>query len=219
MQMFHCPEQQVQHFKLNDRKQEEVLPEWPVQTISKAWLFAKPRFRILLQVQTFLSLPNLSLRVHIWAGKEATFKDAAFKECNNPDARVSAMAGLTKSSIRDAINEAYKKKVRENRNAVETVADVLLWTATQQGHRETTEVGDRGTPQWGKMKGSQNASCIMQDGIVDIFSNMVHGDIIEEVKQSEVFSIIADQTWKRRNSSNFARTATAQCTEVSLTLN
>lgn len=35
MNMFHCPEQQVQHFKLNDRKQEEVLPEWPVQTISK----------------------------------------------------------------------------------------------------------------------------------------------------------------------------------------
>lgn len=39
------------------------------------------RFRILLHVQTFLSVPNLlSLRVHIWAWKEAMFKDAISRE-------------------------------------------------------------------------------------------------------------------------------------------
>lgn len=42
------------------------------------------------------------------------FEDAAFKACDTPDGCVSAMAGRAKSSIRDAINEAYKKKVQEN---------------------------------------------------------------------------------------------------------
>lgn len=42
------------------------------------------------------------------------FEDAAFKARNTADGRISAMAGRTKSSIRDAINEAYKKKVQEN---------------------------------------------------------------------------------------------------------
>lgn len=151
MQMFHCPEQQVQHFKLNDRKQEEVLPEWPVQTISKAWLFAKPRFRILLQVQTFLSLPNLlSLRVHIWAWKEATFKDAAFKARNKPYARVSAMAGLTKSSMR---------LTRKRSERTETTLKRWLMCFSGLQHSEVTV-----RQQWGGWQGHA-----LQDGILDIF--------------------------------------------------
>lgn len=40
--------------------------------------------------------------------------------------------------------------------------------------------------------GSRNAGFIMQNGILGPFSNMVRRDIIEEGKQSEVFSIIAN---------------------------
>lgn len=54
----------------------------------------------------------------------------------------------TDSSILDAINEVYNKKVQENRKYIKNVAEVLLLTATrniaQKGHRETEEVNNRG---------------------------------------------------------------------------
>lgn len=120
----------------------------------------------------------------------------------------------TDSSILDAINEAYNKKVQENRKYIKNVAEVLLLTATwdiaQIGHRETEEVNNRGnflvilemiakqdTVVRKKMRGSRNAkytSNTTQNEILRSLANMVREDIIQEVKASEVFSILADET-------------------------
>lgn len=123
-------------------------------------------------------------------------------------------AALTDSSMRDAINEAYNQKVQENRKYIKTVAEVLLLTATQniaqRGHRETEEAANRGNfleilemiakhdpVVEKKMQGKQNAkytSSVIQNEILDCLANMVREEIIQEVKESEVFSVIADET-------------------------
>lgn len=123
-------------------------------------------------------------------------------------------AALTDSSIRDALNEAYKQQVLENRKYIKTVAEVLLLTATQniaqRGHREGEEADNRGNfleilemiakhdPVVDKkMKGAQNAkytSSGIQNEILDCLANMVREEIIQEVKESAVFSVIADET-------------------------
>uniref|UniRef100_A0A3Q1FDQ5 DUF4371 domain-containing protein n=1 Tax=Acanthochromis polyacanthus TaxID=80966 RepID=A0A3Q1FDQ5_9TELE len=121
---------------------------------------------------------------------------------------------LTDSSKRDALNEAYNKKVQENRKYIKTVAEVLLLTATQniaqRGHRETEEVDNRGNfleilemiakhdpVVQKKMKGKQNAkytSSVIQNEILECLANTVREEIIQEVKESEVFPVIADET-------------------------
>lgn len=80
------------------------------------------------------------------------YKDGGFKVHEKSEGHVNAMfacqAILTDSSIRDALNEAYNKKVQENRKYIKTVAEVLLLTATQniaqRGHHETEEADNRG---------------------------------------------------------------------------
>lgn len=150
------------------------------------------------------------------------YKDGGFKVREKSEGHVNAMfawgehkkAVLTDSSVRDAIDEAYKKKVQENRKYINTVSEVLLLTATQniaqRGHRETEEANNRGNVLemleliakhdpvvQKKMKGRQNAkytSSVIQNEILECLANMVREDIIEEVKESEVFSVIADET-------------------------
>uniref|UniRef100_A0A672I8P6 TTF-type domain-containing protein n=1 Tax=Salarias fasciatus TaxID=181472 RepID=A0A672I8P6_SALFA len=167
------------------------------------------------------SLPNTqasaftsSLGFSHW--KKAMFKDGGFKGHEKSEGHVNAMfawgehkkAALTDTSIRDVLNEAYNQKVHENRKYNETVAEVLLLTATQniaRGHRETEEAANRGNfleilemiakhdpVVEKKMKGKQNAkytSSVIQNEILDCLANMVHEEIIQEVKESEVFSV------------------------------
>lgn len=95
------------------------------------------------------------------------------------------MAGLTKSSIRVAINEVYKKKVQENRSNIKTAADLLLWTATQRGHLETTRGDGRGHTAVEKNEGKLSCRLFYaQMEFLTFFSNMVR----------DVFSIFADAT-------------------------
>ena len=150
------------------------------------------------------------------------YKDGGFKVHEKSEGHINAMfawgehkkAILTDSSILDALNEAYNKKVQENRKYIKTVAEVLLLTSTQniaqRGHRETEGADNRGNfleilemiakhdpVVQKKMKGKQNAkytSSVIQNEILECLANMVRDEIIREVKESEVFSVIADET-------------------------
>ena len=94
------------------------------------------------------------------------------------------------------------------------MAEVLVLTATQniaqQGHRETEDADNRGKfleilemiakhdpVVQKKIKGKQNAkytSNVIQNEILECLANMVCEEIIQEVRESEVFSVIADET-------------------------
>lgn len=109
----------------------------------------------------------------------------------------------------------------------------------QRGHRETEEAANRGNfleilemivkhdpVVEKKMKGKQNAkytSSVIQNEILDCLANMVREEIIQEVKESEVFSVIADETkdLKKRSSSHwyFGTIIMGQCTKVFSTFN
>ena len=140
------------------------------------------------------------------------YKDGGFKVHEKSEGHVNAMfawgehkkAILTDSSILDALNEAYNKKVQENRKYIKTVAEVLLLTATQniaqRGHRETEGADNRGNfleilemiakhdpVVQKKIKGKQNAkytSSVIQNEILECLANMVRDEIIREVKES-----------------------------------
>ena len=103
---------------------------------------------------------------------------------------------------------------KSKRKYIKTVAEVLLLMATQniaqRGHRETEGADNRGNfleilemiakhdpVVQKKMKGKQNAkytSSVIQNEILECLANMVRDEIIREVKESEVFSVIADET-------------------------
>ena len=150
------------------------------------------------------------------------YKDGGFKWHEKSEGHVNAMFAwselkkniLTDSSIRDALDQAYKKKVEENRTYIKTIAEVLRLTAmqniAQRGHIETEgsqkkgnfleliELIARHNPLIAKkMNASGNAKYLsntIQNEILECLSDMVRESIIQEVKESEVFSVIADET-------------------------
>ena len=154
--------------------------------------------------------------------KKAMYKDAGFKVHEKSDSHITAMlawsehkkAALTDASVLNMLNNEYKKKVEENRSYIKTVADVLLLTATQnmaqRGHRESEQSDNKGNfleilemiakhnPMVAKkMKATGNAkytSNTIQNEILQCLASMVQDSIVKEVKESEVFSIIADET-------------------------
>ena len=108
----------------------------------------------------------------------------------------------------------HSKLVQENRHYIKSVAEVLLLTATkniaQRGHRESEEVDHRGNflailellanhdpVVEKKMNGVQNAkytSHQIQNEVLDTLAEMVRSTIIKEVKESQVFALMADET-------------------------
>lgn len=118
------------------------------------------------------------------------------------------------SSMLDVINEDRKKKVEENCTYIKTIADVLLLTASQniaqRGHRESDDSHNKGhfltileeiakhDPLIEKrMNACGNAkytSHQIQNEVLEGLAEMVQSEIIREVKESEVFSVIADET-------------------------
>lgn len=162
--------------------------------------------------------------------KKAMYKDGGFKAHEKSENHVNAMYAwsehkktiLTDSSMLDAINTAYQKKVEENRTYIKTVAEVLLFTATQnisqRGHLETDESKNKGNflgimeliakhnPLVAKKKkavgNAKYTSNTIQNEILECLSDMVRDTIISEVKQSEVFSVIADETKDLKKKSN-----------------
>ncbi|ROL44969.1 Zinc finger MYM-type protein 1 [Anabarilius grahami] len=121
---------------------------------------------------------------------------------------------LSDSGLMDLIDQEYKRKVEENRRYIKTIAEVLLLTATQKqaqrGHRESEYSDNRGNfietltvianhdaLISEKMREKGNAkytSGTIQKEILECLANMVRDDIVKEVKESEVFSVIADES-------------------------
>lgn len=117
-------------------------------------------------------------------------------------------------SLLSTLTKEHSKHIQENRSYIKTVAEVLLLTATQnisqRGHRETSDADNRGNflailNAIGnhdpfvkkKLTGSRNAkytSHQIQNEILDTLAEMVRSSIINEVKESGVFSIMSDET-------------------------
>lgn len=136
------------------------------------------------------------------------YKDGGFKGHEKSEGHTNAMYAwsehkkniLTDSSVRDALDKAYKKKVEENRIYIKTVAEVLLLTAmqnlSQRGHLETDTSQNKGNflelmellskhnPLIAKkMKDAGNAkytSNTIQNEVIECLSEMVREDIIRE---------------------------------------
>ena len=122
------------------------------------------------------------------------------------------------SSMLDVINEDRKKKVEENCTYIKTIADVFLLTATQniaqRGHRESDDSHNRGHfLAWPEeiakhdplIEKRMNACCNakhtshqIQNEVLEGLAEMVWSEI-REVKESEVFSVIADETKDLKN--------------------
>ena len=101
-------------------------------------------------------------------------------------------------------------KGTKNRKYMKTVADVLLCTATQniaqRGHRESEDSGNKGNflaileviakhdplikPKMGHSN-AKNTSNHIRNEILEVLADTVRKDIIEEEKESGVFSIVA----------------------------
>lgn len=154
--------------------------------------------------------------------KKALFKDSGFKLHSKAEHHINAMYAWNQhkraidsnSSMLDVINEDRKKKVEENCTYIKTIADVLLLTATQniaqRGHRESDDSHNKGhfltileeiakhDPLIEKrMNACGNAkytSHQIQNKVLEGLAEMVQSEIIREVKESEVFSVIADET-------------------------
>uniref|UniRef100_A0A6Q2XCH7 TTF-type domain-containing protein n=1 Tax=Esox lucius TaxID=8010 RepID=A0A6Q2XCH7_ESOLU len=154
--------------------------------------------------------------------KKATFRDGGFAGHAKSEAHINAMMAWkeferrkkTDSSLMSILNKEHKKQIEENRTYIKTVAEVLMLTATQnisqRGHRETADadnkgnfleilnlIGDHDPTVKKKLAGPQNAkytSHHIQNEILDTLAEMVCVSIINEVKESEVFAIMADET-------------------------
>ena len=120
-------------------------------------------------------------------------------------------------SVMQLQSEAYCKQVSENRQYVKTVAEVLLLTATQniaqRGHREhSTSLGENPgnfrkilqllTKHDSSMCNrfsdgnvvTRYTSKDIQNEMLATLSDMVREGIVEEVKQSEYFTVLVDET-------------------------
>uniref|UniRef100_A0A8C2DXL4 TTF-type domain-containing protein n=1 Tax=Cyprinus carpio TaxID=7962 RepID=A0A8C2DXL4_CYPCA len=154
--------------------------------------------------------------------KKALYKDGGLTLHDRSDSHVNAMFAwreyknrmLSDSGLMDLIDQEYKRKVEENRRYIKTIAEVLLLTATQKqaqrGHRESEDSDNRGNfietltvianhdaLISEKMREKGNAkytSGAIQNEILECLANMVRDDIVKEVKESEVFSVIADES-------------------------
>ncbi len=121
---------------------------------------------------------------------------------------------LTDTSMLNALDKKHQEVVEQNRTYIKTVAEVLLFTATQnisqRGHLETDASTKKGnllgimdliakhSPLIDKkLKAVGNAkytSNTIQNEILECLSDMVRESIISEVKENKYFSIIVDET-------------------------
>ncbi|TKS92313.1 Zinc finger MYM-type protein 1 [Collichthys lucidus] len=155
--------------------------------------------------------------------KKALCRQGGFKDHSKSEHHRSAMFAWTQhkltiaektTSMRAVMNKEREKQIAENRMYIKTIAEVLLLTAvqnvSQRGHRESEGSNNPGNflaileaianhdPLIKKrLKGHHNAkytSKNIQNEILETLAEMVQQQIINEVKQSQVFSVIADET-------------------------
>lgn len=169
------------------------------------------------------SLPNAASSVFTSVNgysnwKKATFKDSGFSLHAKSD--INAMTawlenkrmGENNSSLFALMDHDHKKKVTENQNFVKTLAEILLLTATrniaQRAHNESAASSNRGNfleilhliskhdANVNKQltQSAKYTSNTIQNEILECLARMVRDEIIEEVKKSEQFAVIADET-------------------------
>lgn len=118
------------------------------------------------------------------------------------------------ATLVNALNKEHNKQVRENRDYIKTIGEILLLTATQniaqRGHEESAESDNKGnfmailetiakhdkTVQK-RLTSIHNAKCTskgIQNEVLSCSADMVRTQIIEEVKDSEVYSMMAVET-------------------------
>lgn len=154
--------------------------------------------------------------------KKATFRDGGFCGHAKGEGHTNAMiawkeyerADKADPLLMSTLSKEHHKQIEENRAYIKSLAEVLLLTATQnisqRGHKETVDADNRGNflaildmiakhdpVVKKKMTGPRNAkytSHQIQNEILDTLAEMVRASIINEVKESEVFSLMADET-------------------------
>lgn len=158
--------------------------------------------------------------------KKAFYTTAGFPQHDISAPHMSAMVAWCNykqmkqsgtSSVQAMIDEQYQKQVRENREYVKTVAQVLLLTCTQniaqRGHRESLSDVTVNPGNFRKILQlvvqhdpilqarflddnivSRYTGRDIQNEIIVAMANMVRDQIVEDVKSSGVFSVIVDET-------------------------
>ena len=154
--------------------------------------------------------------------KKALSNEAGFKQHSKSELHINAMYAWSEfkrgkeanQTLLNALNEKHHKKVQENRHYIKTIAEVLLLTATQnmpqRGHEESQDSKNKGNflailDEIAKhdsfiqqrLEASGNAkytSHQIQNEMLQTLAEMVQKQIIAEVKESEVFSVMADET-------------------------
>lgn len=154
--------------------------------------------------------------------KKATYKEGGFAIHARSERHNGAMvawrdhekAVKTNATLLETLNKEHSKQIQENRDYIKTIGEVLLLTATQniaqRGHDETLESDNKGNflsiletiarhdkNVEKRLKSIQHAkytSKVIQNEVLSCLAGMVRTSIINEVKDSEVFSIMADET-------------------------
>ena len=154
--------------------------------------------------------------------KNATMRKAGFSVHAKSERHKCAMiawrdyqsAVKNDATLADILNKEHTKQVQENRAYIKTIGEVLLLTATQniaqRGHDESEESNNKGNfreilstvanhdplvkRRLTSINNAKYTSKIIQNEVLGCLAEKVCSEIIEEVKNSEVFSIMADET-------------------------
>uniref|UniRef100_A0A087YHR8 Uncharacterized protein n=1 Tax=Poecilia formosa TaxID=48698 RepID=A0A087YHR8_POEFO len=146
--------------------------------------------------------------------KKALYKESGFKLHLKSEHHVNAMyawsqykrANEGNAIMLNSINANQNKVVEENRYYIKTIADVLLLTATQniaqRVHRESEDSKNKGNvlaisdeiAKHDQMWQCKYTSHQIQNEILQGLAEVAQTEIIKEVKECEVFSVIAGET-------------------------
>lgn len=142
------------------------------------------------------------------------FKDGGFASHAKSEAHINAMLAW-ENFEREQKNRTFltklsherTKRIQGNRNFIKSVSEVLLLTAAQniaqRGPREIVDSGNKGTflanhntvvKKKLKTGNAKYTSHQIQNEMLDTLAEMVHSTIISEVKESQVFALMADET-------------------------
>ncbi len=154
--------------------------------------------------------------------KKATYKQGGFAIHARSERHKQAMitwrdyqkAVKSNATLVNALNKEHNKQVQENRDYIKTIGEILLLTATQniaqRGHDESAESDNKGNfmailetvakhdktvqKRLTSIHNAKYTSKGIQNEVLGCLADMVRTKIIEEVKNSEVYSIMADET-------------------------
>ncbi|XP_034064839.1 zinc finger MYM-type protein 1-like isoform X2 [Gymnodraco acuticeps] len=154
--------------------------------------------------------------------KKATYKEGGFAIHAKSERHTHAMiawkdyqrAVTSNETLANVLNKEHNKVVQENREYIKTIAEVLLLTATQniaqRGHNESADSDNKGNfmtiletianhdkavkKRLTSIHNAKYTSKTIQNEVLGCLADMVRSEITEEVKNSEVFSIMADET-------------------------